>query len=75
MNLINVKNKKSEVKQVANLKQCIVHSTTHDIYSHFKLKRTVLSASEIKIKSEACIQYRCTFFLFCRELNVSLPRW
>jgi len=36
MNLINVK-KQSEVKQVVKLKQCIVHSATYSMYSHFKL--------------------------------------
>jgi len=35
--LLMWKNKKSAVKQVAKLKQCIVRSRTYSIYRHFRL--------------------------------------
>ena len=66
MNLIDVKKTKCEVKQVTKLKQCVVRSGTYGIYLHFKLKCTVLSASEYKLKFEVRVQYRCTFFVLLR---------
>jgi len=63
------KNEKSEVKQVAKLKQCIVHSATYGIYLYFRLWSALCSGNQLKF--EVGVQYRCIFCLFCREFNTS----
>jgi len=62
--MFNVKNKKSEVKQVGEVEtvHCPQRNVQH-VFAFWTVKCTVLSALETKLKIEVCVQYRCTFFV------------
>jgi len=66
------KNKKSEVKQITKLKQCIVRRVTYNIYLHFELWSVLYSVvwKITKIRSW-CTILQVHIFFFCREFNTS----